>query len=74
MKKLLFLLSLVVLSSCTNDLNTAIKLREGDKRFTETECCIVVEKCTGFNVLHEAFWEYEKIIPKDSIKHIYIGD
>lgn len=74
MKKLLLLLSLVVLSSCTNDLNTAIGLKIGDRRYTETDYCIVVEKCTGFNGLHDAYWEYEKIIPKDSINQIYISD
>lgn len=69
MKKIIvILLFLLAFSSCNNDLNYATGLKEGDRRFTETEYCIVVEKCTGFNVLHDAFWEFERIIPKDSIK------
>lgn len=69
MKKFILLLFfLLAFSSCVNDLNIAIGLKKGDRRFTETDYCIIVEKCTGFNALNDAFWEYEKIIPKDSIK------
>lgn len=69
MKKIIaFLLFLLAFSSCNNDLNTATKLKVGDRRYTETDYCIIVEKCTGFNSLNGAFWEYERIIPKDSIK------
>lgn len=69
MKKIILLpLFLLAFSSCYNELNDAIGLKEGDRRFTETEYCIVVEKCTGFTGLNKAVWAYEKIIPKDSIK------
>jgi len=69
MKKFILLLFFILaFSSCNNDLNTAIGLKVGDRRYTETDYCIVVEKCTGFNGLHDAYWKYEKIIPKDSVK------
>lgn len=71
MKKIIaLLLFLLAFSSCNNDLNDAIGLKKGDRRYTETEYCIVVEKCTGFNAQNDAFWEFEKIIPKDSIKQV----
>ena len=69
MKKIiLLLLFLLSFSSCVNDLNIATGLKTGDKRYTETDYCIIVEKCIGFNGLGDATWKYEKIIPKDSIK------
>lgn len=67
-KIILLLFFLLAFSSCVNDLNTAIGLKRGDRRFTETQYCIVVEKCEGFDGLNNAVWEYEKIIPKDTIK------
>ena len=68
MKKIIvLLLFLLVFSSCYNDLNDATGLKKGDRRYTETEYCIVVEKCDGFNALNYAFWKFERIIPKDSI-------
>ena len=69
MKKttLLLLLSLI-LSSCVNDLNIATGLKKGDKRFTETDYCIIVEECIGFDAWDDAIWKYKRVIPKDSIK------
>lgn len=69
MKKTTALLLLLwAFSSCNNDLNIATGLKRGDRRYTETKYCIIVEKCEGFDGLNNAIWEYEKIIPKDSIK------
>ena len=72
-KLLLLLLSLVVLSSCDKT-NTIIRLKEGDTRITVTEHYIYVEKCTFVNMLNQGIWEYEKVINRDSIKYIHIGD
>lgn len=72
-KLLLLLLSLLVLNSC-NETNTVIGLKEGDVRITVTEHYIYVEKCTFVNMLNQGVWEYEKVINRDSIKYIDIGD
>jgi hypothetical protein len=69
MKKIIILLFfLLSFSSCINDLNTATGLKKGDKRFTETDYCIIVEECIGFDGLNDTIWKYKKVIPKDSIK------
>ena len=62
------LLMLVFLLSGCDDKNELIGLKEGDIRTTETEHYIYVERCAGFNGLDIPFWEYVKIINKDSIK------
>ena len=72
MKKLLFILmpfilmSMFLLIGCDNKYEI-IGLKEGDIRTTETEHYIYVEKCSGMNGFNEPFWEYVKIINKDSI-------
>lgn len=68
MKKLLLLVFAVIMLTGCNDKYEIISLKEGDIRTTETEHYIYVEKCGGFNGLNEPFWEYVKIISKDSIK------
>lgn len=68
MKKVLMLLMFVFLLSGCDDTNKLIGLKEGDIRTTETEHYIYVEKCSGFNGWNQPFWEYVKIISKDSIK------
>ena len=68
MKKVLMLLMFVFLLSGCDDKYKLIGLKVGDIRTTETEHYIYVEKCGGFNGLNEPFWEYVKIISKDSIK------
>lgn len=67
MKKLLLLAFAVIMLTGCNDKYKIIGLKEGDIRTTETEHYIYVEKCGGFNGLNEPFWEYVKIISKDSI-------
>lgn len=62
------LLMFVFLLSGCDDKYKIIGLKEGDIRTTETEHYIYVEKCSGFNRLDEPFWEYVKIVSKDSIK------
>lgn len=68
MKKVLMLLMFAFLLFGCNDKNKLIGLKEGDIRITETEHYIYVEKCGGFNGWNEPFWEYVKIINKDSKK------
>ena len=67
MKKLLFILMVMFLLSGCDNKNKIIGLKEGDIRTTETEHYIYIEKCSGFNKFNGAFWEYVKIINKDSI-------
>jgi len=68
MKNVLMLLMFVFLLSGCDDKYEIIGLKEGDIRTTETEHYIYVEKCGGFNGFGEPFWEYVKIVSKDSIK------
>lgn len=68
MRKIITLLFfLLVLSSC-DETSTIIGLKKGDKRITITEHYIYIEKCAGFNGINYPFWEYERIISRDSIK------
>ena len=67
MKKLLLLALAAIMMVGCDDKYKIIGLKEGDIRTTETEHYIYVEKCGGFNGLNEPFWEYVKIISKDSI-------
>lgn len=68
MKKLLFILMAMFLLTGCNDKYKLIGLKEGDIRITETEHYVYVEKCAGFNGWGAPFWEYVKIINKDSKK------
>ena len=75
MKKIIgFLcLFLMLLVSCdNNDINSIIGLKEGDLRITVTENYIYVEKCSGFNFIGDVFWQYEKILNKDSTNYYII--
>ena len=76
MKKIIgFLcLFLMLLVSCdNNDINSIIGLKEGDLRITVTENYIYVEKCSGFNFIGDVFWQYEKILNKDSTNYYEIN-
>lgn len=68
MKKIIILLLFISAFSSCNETNTIIGLKTGDKRITITEHYIYVERCTNIGGLNNTFWEYEKIICKDSIK------
>jgi len=58
MKKiLLFLIFVIILSSCTGGKNVRFSVKNGDTRITETEEYIITEKCTGCNRLGVPFWD-----------------
>lgn len=66
MKKLLiFVLFGILLCGCDNT-SDIIGLKEGDIRTTETEHYILIEKYNGSNGLGRQFWDYVRIISKDS--------
>lgn len=66
MKKLLiFVLFGMLLCGCENT-SDIIGLKEGDIRTTETEHYLLIEKYNGTNGLGHQFWDYVRIISKDS--------
>lgn len=67
MKKLLiFVLFGMLLCGCDNT-KDIIGLKVGDTRTTETEHYILIERYTGTNGFGYEFWNYVRIISKDSI-------
>lgn len=67
MKKLLiFVLFGMLLCGCDNT-HDIIGLKVGDIRTTETEHYILIERYTGNNGFGYEFWDYVRIISKDSI-------
>ena len=66
MKKLLiFVLFGMLLCGCDNT-HDIIGLKEGDIRTTETEHYILIERYNGMNGFGQEFWDYVRIISKDS--------
>lgn len=66
MKKLLiFVLFGTLLCGCDNT-SDIIGLKEGDIRTTETEHYILIEKYSGSNACGHQFWDYVRIVSKDS--------
>lgn len=68
MKKLLiFVLFGMLLCGCDNT-HDIIGLKKGDIRTTETEHYILIERYNWTNAYGREFWDYVRIISKDSIK------
>lgn len=65
MKKIILILSVLMVSSCIGGVSKRIPIDEGNVRITITNKHVIHEKCEGFNSLGDPIWTLEFIESRD---------
>lgn len=61
MKKIILILAVFLISSCSDGVSKRIPLKKGDERITISEKHAIHEKCIGFNSFGKAVWRLDYI-------------